>query len=481
VNKIYNIIISFLFLFTLSGCAFFSDEDETDINEDTVIIEDYSKALFAVRDNGSYGLVNQDGSVIVPFQHSTIDYCGSYYIAKDEDSFTIYNTDGEEALVVENARLPYYYTALYCPDDFIALDESNPFPFQSLINEKIGWISFDGDIAIAAQYDLGIGFNYYHPEIALVKSGDYFGYIDINNNEVVEIKYDEIAWESEGLVPVCKDNACGIIDLEGNIVIELMFDNPLNFNLGRAIVKIDDQYGVIDKEGNYILQTEFDYISYNENSIWILVLKDGIYSYIDWNGNLMAGPEYIHAKTFNSFGYAIVTTIQGSGVIDNMGNIVLDCEFDYIRFADSNYEYIVVGKNEIYGLYNIEGELILDLEYLYIDRVIGDIIVYKDLAWVYGLMSLEGNVLLSLNYQYIRATEDSIIYRINGLYGFMDLEGNIIIDAQYDIIPDNPFLPLGFSAVSYDGKWGVIDLSGSEVIEIKYEHVKGRQLFSNPF
>ena len=74
------------------------------------------------------------------------------------------------------------------------------------------------------------------------------GYIDKENNKVIECKYDCGTSFSEGLAAVSTGEKSGYIDENGNQVTEMEFDVATPFSGGKAVVRENDRWGILDRE-----------------------------------------------------------------------------------------------------------------------------------------------------------------------------------------------------------------------------------------
>ena len=74
------------------------------------------------------------------------------------------------------------------------------------------------------------------------------GYIDRNNNLVIDFKYDCANSFSEGLASVTVGEKSGYIDSDGNQVVDFIYDIATPFSGGKAIVRLDDRWGVLSRE-----------------------------------------------------------------------------------------------------------------------------------------------------------------------------------------------------------------------------------------
>ena len=64
------------------------------------------------------------------------------------------------------------------------------------------------------------------------------------------------------LFPIVQDGKHGFIDKKGNYVINPRFDDVGFFSDGLCGVKIGDKWGFIDKKGNYVINPRFDDVGF---------------------------------------------------------------------------------------------------------------------------------------------------------------------------------------------------------------------------
>ncbi len=144
------------------------------------------------------------------------------------------------------------------------------------------------------------------------------------------------------------------------------------------IVKRNDQYGVIDSlNGEAILETKYSSIKYVPNTKDFIVESDGRF-----------------------------------GVIDKSANIKIKIIYDEIKMMDNENELYLLKENNLYGVADINGNVIVEPQY----QQIG--------------INIERFTQNGIESQYILA--DSLIpIKNNNLWGFFDLTGKQVTDFIY--------------------------------------------------
>lgn len=206
-------------------------------------------------------------------------------------------------------------------------------------------------------------------------SGDLFtprwGFLDKKGNVAIEPIYKEVAWFSDGIAAVKKENHWGFIDTKGNMVIPEQFYETKPFHNGLAVVKDPSfRWGVIDKTGKCVIPFE--------------------YSEMEADGDLF-----------------MVKKGDKAGWIDKDGNWVIDAPWHVaLPFAGANLAAV---KNEdcYWGFINKKGEVVIDFQYAYACPFTGGkAIVSEDGIWMRIIdekgkpVAVKSSMLFSLNDHY---------------------------------------------------------------------------------
>lgn len=257
-------------------------------------------------------------------------------------------------------------------------------------------------------------------------------------------------------------------------------------------------------------QTQYDLIFPFSEGL-AAVRQDGLFGYVDENGNEVIKPEWKEAGYFSE-GIAIVKNSDGYGGIDKTGKVVIKCHYDYIR----SFQHGVAAafyQDDYWGLLNKKGEelttekyshiggfhdgrasvLTLDRELIgYINTAGEEVIktIYES-NWGYmgfseGLARVEkedkdlfintsGEVAIDLEmYDGGMPFQNGLApVSKNELIGFIDKTGQLVIDHQYKLTWG--FTETGHCWVKTDKGWGVINKTGATVLEPQYKIAIGLQ------
>jgi hypothetical protein len=111
---------------------------------------------------------------------------------------------------------------------------------------------------------------------ACVELNNKYGFVDVDGNEVIPLKYDDAGYFYEGRVCVKLNEKCGFVDTEGNVVIPLKYDDVDEFSEERARVRHNEKYGFVDTEGNEVVPLKYDWVdSFYEGRAVIHLIING--------------------------------------------------------------------------------------------------------------------------------------------------------------------------------------------------------------
>lgn len=191
--------------------------------------------------------------------------------------------------------------------------------------------------------------------------------------------------------------------------------------------------------------------------------------------------------------YYPVYTNEKWGVIDQTGKIVIEptytemitvpnpktdifiCVYD-VDYTNNTY------KTKVLDAKNNEKFTEYDLVEVIENKDASNILWYEqDVLRVkkenkYGLINMEGKVILPVEYDMIEAlqgVENSLIIKKEQQVGLCNNKGNVIINPEYKEIKsiDNDYKN-GYIVIDNNNKYGVIDFTKTVIFEPKYEEIK---------
>lgn len=377
-------------------------------------IEKYN--YFVLRQNDMYGVIDTKANQLILPEYNEVvipnPEKGVFICYQGEDT-KILNEKNEEILTqyikVEPIRLENMASDL--------MYEKSVLKYMQ--DGKYGLINFEGKQITKPIYDEIASLPYKEGEL-LVKQNEKYGVINIKGNKLIEIKYDEIA-------------------------IDEYYTDENQYQFAGYIVSIKtDQgyrYGYLNNKGKEILKTEYNQISRvteiqdNENS-YLIFAQNGQY-----------------------------------GVNKNDKSIISN-EYQSIRYDATNHVF-VVEKSKKYGIINLEGKLIVPVEYNQID--ITGIYFYAENeqgTTVYNNNGTQANI--NPNVSILNTNNEKYKIRINNengtKYGLINQDGKQLIEEKYNYMEylyDNYFMISG-----EDGKLGIVDNKGNIQIDAIYDSLQ---------
>ena len=167
----------------------------------------------------------------------------------------------------------------------------------------------------------------------------------------------------------------------------------------------------------------------------------------------MAHKKLVETQKSSSYEYFILSNLDGAGVIDKKGNILIEPKYDNIVIPDPTMPIFVCQTEEKTVVLNEKSEEILT-QYESVD-------IIKSTAEV-QIQSVENSVLK---------------YQKDGRYGMIDLQGNVIVEPIYEEIQSVDYRP-GRILVKKGEKYGVIDSAGNIVIDTNYDQIASDNYWS---
>lgn len=350
-------------------------------------------------------------------------------------------------------------------DDFVITEE-----FTNNINEiKPDWLSC------------------FNEGLAIVKKDEKYGFIDKSGKVVIPIQFST-AWDfSEGLACVQKvgERKMGYINKQGELVIPAIFDRSgfsrYNFHDGVARLLKDgmltgvnkegkilfssdlstprgwtefsnglllvstskvytskngrpyriEKYGYINKNGKIAIPMDFDYAD-DFKEEWAITLKNGIWSFIDKNGNTVLTMNLSsNIKRVNNFSEGIAVFWENRtlkcGCIDKKGNVIIPLQkYSLEEFHDG---LIMAGLNGKNGFMDKKGRLVIPIKFDYAHSF------YEGLALVaketdgdihdYGFIDKNGNIVIPMKFDFASDFNEGLAVVMKGdKYGYVDKHGN---------------------------------------------------------
>lgn len=368
-----------------------------------------------------------------------------------------------------------------------------------------GVIDRDGNIIIEAKYqdviipnpekDIFICTNSNEENEILNSSGETL-FTEYDNVEAIKLKnIATVLCYEKSVLKYEKDGLYGLIDFEGNELTKNIYTSIENLQSteGKFLVCEDEKYGVINLKGTVLVDTDYDSIQTDKyysdedgytKSGFIVSTKndDGYkYGYISYKGKTILDLEYseISRISIDDENIYLIAAENGQYGLYKNSQELIETNYQSITYCDSGC--LILQKNANYGIANLSGEIIVDLQYSNIEEK--GIYLYAESSDGNHIYDADGNI-IDMNFSKIVYSTDNENYRVTTLtnndityYGIEGNDGTELVSTTYRYI-EYAFEDY-FIAKDDNEKLGIINEKGEIIIDFDYDviqKIKGKNL-----
>lgn len=402
--------------------------------------------VYGFKDNGLYGLINANGTII-------------------SDSLT----EGYIGSIGRQYVLRYYITYEVIPPGFLP----TPVLTWKCYHRDGRVVDVPGDYGPLGEWIRGVsdGYAFYEGRaiVARKKSGEnsLHGFVDEDFNEIIPCQYRWVSRFENGLAAVLDPVTykIGYIDKRGQSVIDPQFDAVSSldyvFHEGKAVVRKNDIYYVIDTLNNIVtdfsdLQTEYpDFTPVAGVSEGLICIFTGKYGYANLEGRWEIDPISTDSKPSDFIrGFATISNINDYGhymYINRTGSQAFPGVFYSSASFDENNLVWVIDYAEGSRLINSTGTFIDTLGNVAFP---GDFQGYPTSSFVNGLALLKD--VHTDEWRYMNPSGDTVLTSPGKPYIYTS-QGGIT-----KTIMHGNFSPEGVALIIFqDDTYGYINLEGT--------------------
>ncbi|MBR5852363.1 MAG: WG repeat-containing protein [Bacteroidaceae bacterium] len=390
------------------------------------------------------GLIDSKGREVMPVQYEYLYRLGGKVFWYDCNGMGYYN-DLERQIFNQKCKYIEYMNSisniLHIEIDRILLDgwdeDNERFGLGSFLIDKKQRIVYSEKLKNIILPNYNIESFDFETDIFIISKNGKYGIANSYGKILAPLQYDRIEWSNSGMFLATIGNKEGFIDAYGNVKIAFNYDLVGDFCKGLTWVVLNGQSGVIDSYGRQVVPMGDYSIHILENGIIVMIIKHlfetkyAVYgwppinlqkSYHEFNFNFNQNPNYVRVRCGCEY-----------GVIKLNGEVVLDTIYDFIDFNIGNH--IIVKENKKYGIMDLNGRTILPITYDGISRYgcegnRPENIFYRvRLENKIGLMNQRMQVVIPILYDDIRYDSEynANIVEIGNEYGMVDFDYNILI------------------------------------------------------
>ncbi len=312
-------------------------------------------AAIKITDGKKFGFINQEGTILVPTVYDELySYHNSTVLAKIDNKFGVIDIKDNNIIV------PIIYDYVHFHPN-----GSNPF-FQVKQNSKIGFFNKKGKLIIPFEYDkAGI----LSENMITLQKDNLLGVVDDKNTIIIPFSdYRYIYGISEGLFAVINNKyKAGYLDKQNNVIIDFKYDYVTDFSNGFAIVGLFQNPNDSIKNYNFTTTSPFSYEYYEQSQQFSNNLKFGI---INKKGKLILPVEYNSEDIELIYLYnddesnnlLFMAKNRLHGLVDLDGNVILEPIYDSLEeIIHKNKNYIYANKKGKYQIYDDTGTAIIPI------------------------------------------------------------------------------------------------------------------------
>ena len=188
--------------------------------------------------------------------------------------------------------------------------------------------------------------------------------------------------------------------------------------------------------------------------------------FIDDMGNIVVEPQFDDVGPFSD-GLAVVKVSGKYGFIDNTGKLVVAPKFDdAVPCREGLCGVQINGK---WGSVDTKGRMVIEPRFSYTPAPFFDGLARVAVDGTYGFVDKTGKEIIEPKFDNVSLFFESLAtVRVDKKYGFIDKTGEIVIKPQFDRVL---YFLNGLAAVELGEKWGFIDPRGKVVIEYQFDDV----------
>ncbi|MFP3594237.1 WG repeat-containing protein [Chryseobacterium sp. SIMBA_038] len=288
--------------------------------------------------------------------------------------------------------------------------------------------------------------------IAKSKKTELYGLLNNNTGEIIipfEYKFLDADFSKSELITAENiDGLYGFINKKNETIIPFHFEYTTNFSNGFAYTSrfveennLGIEYqGVIDEKGNKIFPIEYEEIYIHQKQNCVLVKKESKWGILTLKKEQILPLEFEKIEIFGIGNSTLYTCDKNSqiGVFDiYINKFIIPIELDdieesfYLTKGYREYGYFIFTKNKLQSLVRIEHNEILFLtEYIYdfidhINSLEDRVRINQNGLW--GISNIEGEIIIPCKY-------DKVDYPDNGRIKAIKAEKEYIFNLSGDLI-----------------------------------------------
>jgi len=281
------------------------------------------------------------------------------------------------------------------------------------------------------------------------------------------MKYDFICKEVCGIRLVMKDEMWGAIKDNDEEAFPLLFDKmPEIYGIRYLVCEKHGKQGVYDFCGKEVIEAIYDKICYITDDIFCLT-RLGENKIIDLESNISYTIDCDSIKAVSKE-YFWVKKEEMYGLMNRKGEVLVQIKYKSIKIE---FPY-VIAKDKKLHIYNLETKSwIAEGKYSKYKVCGPNCICLKKGVGTYIFLDKEGKQKLKTEFNYYRYDEyvGAVIVGAKGKYGVINLDCEQVVPLDYEFVS---WLRAKQFVATLNGRQGVINISNNILLQFKYDEIE---------
>jgi hypothetical protein len=315
---------------------------------------------------------------------------------------------------------------------------------------------------------------------------------NIQTGKVIISGCEAIASAQGNMLPVKFDNKYYFYNNLGTKMFDTGYEQIQTVNSeGFAAAKLNSKWGIIDRENNAVLDFKYQHIT-NMVDYLVLYMDKGNYGIMDINDTVLIQPqyqslEYISTQindTLPTTYYFLAELNDKKGIINQKNEVISPFELEGLSDFPFSSEVFIMRRNQKPMLFNSQGKVLIDDKY---DEIF-PVEIYdpngNQFAQVlkgkkYGLYQIDGKLILDCSYDKINEFSDfydsqqRMYFTVekNGKTGLVCNTGEIILEANYNKLENYFGDEVSFQLIKSNGKFGLYKDYRIKITDCLYDEI----------
>ena len=201
----------------------------------------FSEGLACVKINGCYGYINETGTLVIQPRFLETDFfdSGVAIVKFENGSWGYINCIGD----VVNRTRHMEPDKIFARSNKVDSKQVNEGLRICDDGEKYGYMTFlYCEMVIEPRFK---DVKFFSEGLAAVRIGSQWGFVDKTGTVRISPQFSDADWFHEGVAAVAIDGKWGYIDKRGTLLTPLQFDKGRTFSEGLAPVKVGNKWGYV--------------------------------------------------------------------------------------------------------------------------------------------------------------------------------------------------------------------------------------------